>query len=67
MTLLAVVLDVVAKRLDVGLGKLLVSHLGFLQADDIRLVTLDKFGQFTRSCVQSIDIKGNKFHVAMVP
>ncbi|MNV55924.1 hypothetical protein D3C71_1481770 [compost metagenome] len=62
MALLAVVLDVVAKRLDVGMGKLLVGYLGFLQTDDIRLVPLDQLSQLMRTCAQSIDIEGNEFH-----
>ncbi|MNT57697.1 hypothetical protein D3C72_1950860 [compost metagenome] len=62
VALLAVVLDVVAKRLDVGMGKLLVGYLGFLQTDDIRLVPLDQLSQLMRTCAQSIDIEGNEFH-----
>src|SRR5690606_24388670 len=62
MTFLAVVMHVVAECFGLCQGELLVGDLGFLQADDIRLMLFDDRRQLVRSCPQSIDIERNKFH-----
>ena len=41
VTFLSVIVDVIAEGLDLRLRELLVGHLGFLQADDVRLMLVD--------------------------
>ena len=57
MALLAVVMHVIAEGSDVGKRELLVGNLGFLQADDIRLVLVDQGGQLMRTGTQAVDIE----------
>ncbi len=49
VALLPVIVDVVAERFDLSLGKLLVGHLGFLQTDDVRLMLVDDRRKLMRS------------------
>ena len=59
---LPVVVDVVAERLDLGLGKLVVGDLGFLQPDHVGLVPLDQRRQLVRPGAQTVDIERDDFH-----
>jgi len=47
---LPVIVDVVAERLDLRLGELFVRNLGFLKADDVRLVLFNDRRKLVRSC-----------------
>ncbi|MNJ51896.1 hypothetical protein D3C77_472120 [compost metagenome] len=62
MALLAVVVHVVAQRLDIGEGELLVGDFGLLQTDDVRLVLVDQCRQLMRAGAQTIDIERNQLH-----
>lgn len=49
VTFLSVIVDVIAEGLDLRLRELLVGHLGFLQADDVRLMLVDDRRKLVRS------------------
>ncbi|MCY1401265.1 hypothetical protein D9M71_163810 [compost metagenome] len=54
--------DVIAQRLDLGEGELLVRDFGFLQADDVWLMFFDQRRQLMGPGPQAVDIERNDFH-----
>ncbi|MNJ54496.1 hypothetical protein D3C77_499370 [compost metagenome] len=62
MTFLAMKVHVITQGLDICQWKLLVADLGFLQADNIRLMLFDQRRQLMRPCAQAVDVERDDLH-----
>ena len=60
--LLAVRLDVIAQRLDLGARKTFVDRLDFLQADDVGRAFLQPVQQVVDAGADAVDVPGDDFH-----
>ena len=57
MAFLTMKVHVITQRFDLGERELVVMHLGFLQADHVRLMFLDQRCQLMRPSAQAIDVE----------
>ncbi len=62
MTFLPMEMHVITQRFDFGLWELIVRDLGFLQADDVRLVFFNQRRQLMRARAQAVDVERHNFH-----
>ena len=60
--LLAVGLDIVAQRLDLGARELLVDRLDLLQADDVGRALGQPVGEVADAGADAVDVPGDDFH-----
>ena len=56
--------SMVAKLFNIGLWKIHILHLGFLQGNELRLMLINNRSQLVQSSPDAIDIKGNNFHLS---